>query len=85
MVKRRLNVKKLGVFIGVILVILLVVIFGIKSLIDENNLRKTTDYKLSEIGYTANEISLIKEIKKEWIQYYESILIYTSLNSLEYQ
>ena len=65
MVKRRLNVKKLGVFIGIILVILLVVIFGIKSLIDENNLRKTTDYKLSEIGYTANEISLIKELKKE--------------------
>ena len=49
------------------LVILLVVIFGIKSLIDENNLRKTTDYKLSEIGYTANEISLIKELKKEEI------------------
>ena len=67
MVKRRLNVKKLGVFIGIILVILLVVIFGIKSLIDENNLRKTTDYKLSEIGYTANEISLIKELKKEEI------------------
>ena len=67
MVKRKLNVKKLGVFIGVILVILLVVIFGIKSLIDENNLRKTTDYKLSEIGYTANEISLIKELKKEEI------------------
>jgi D-alanyl-D-alanine carboxypeptidase len=66
-VKRKLNVKKLGVFIGVILVILLVVIFGIKSLIDENNLRKTTDYKLSEIGYTANEISLIKELKKEEI------------------
>ena len=65
MVKKRLNVKKLGVFIGIILVILLVVIFGIKSLIDENNLRKTTDYKLSEIGYTANEISLIKELKKE--------------------
>ena len=56
MVKRRLNVKKLGVFIGIILVILLVVIFGIKSLIDENNLRKTTDYKLSEIGYTAMKL-----------------------------
>ena len=45
MVKRKLNVKKLGVFIGVILVILLVVIFGIKSLIDENNLRKTISKK----------------------------------------
>ena len=36
-------------------------------------------------GCCGQETKTIKEIKKEWIQYYESILIYTPLNSLEYQ
>ena len=41
--------------------------------------------KIISLSLIPQETKTIKEIKKEWIQYYESILIYTSLNSLEYQ
>lgn len=60
MVKRKLNIKKLGVFIGVIIAILVFIIVGISSLIKESKLRKTIEYKLSEVGYTDNEINILK-------------------------
>ena len=41
--------------------------------------------KIISISLIPLEAKTINDIKKEWIQYYESILIYTSLNSLEYQ
>lgn len=41
--------------------------------------------KIISLSLIPQETKTIKEIKKEWIQYYESILIYTPLNSLEYQ
>lgn len=64
MVKRKLNIKRLGVFFSVILVLLLLIIFGISSLVSESKLRKTDEYKLSEVGYTDNEIKIIlKELK----------------------
>ena len=64
MTKKKLNVKKLGVFVGIVVVILIVVIIGIKSLIDESNMRKTIEYKLGEVGYSDNEIEYIKSIMK---------------------
>ena len=67
MTKKKLNVKKLGVFIGIVVVILVVVIIGIKSLIDESNLRKTIEYKLGEVGYSDNEIEYIKTLKEDEI------------------
>lgn len=67
MTKKKLNFKKLGVFIGIVVVILVVVIIGIKSLIDENNLRKTIEYKLGEVGYSDNEIEYIKTLKEDEI------------------
>ena len=67
MTKKKLNFKKLGVFIGIVVVILVVVIIGIKSLIDESNLRKTIEYKLSEGGYSDNEIEYIKTLKEDEI------------------
>mgnify|MGYP004666843845 FL=1 len=67
MTKKKLNFKKLGVFIGIVVVILVVVIIGIKSLIDESNLRKTIEYKLSEVGYSDNEIEYIKTLKEDEI------------------
>ena len=41
--------------------------------------------KIISISLIPLEVKTINNIKKEWIQYYESILIYTPLNSLEYQ
>ena len=41
--------------------------------------------KIISLSLIPQETKTIKEIKKEWIQYYESILIYTPLNFLEYQ
>ena len=67
MTKKKLNFKKLGVFIGIVVVILVVVIIGIKSLIDESNLRKTIEYKLGEVGYSDNEIEYIKTLKEDEI------------------
>lgn len=67
MTKKKINVKKLGVFVGIVVVILVVVIIGIKSLIDESNLRKTIEYKLGEVGYSDNEIEYIKTLKEDEI------------------
>lgn len=64
MVKRKLNVKRLGIFFAIILVILILIIFGVNSLISEAKLKKTDEYKLGEVGYTENEIKIIlKELK----------------------
>lgn len=52
---------------GIVVVILVVVIIGIKSLIDESNLRKTIEYKLGEVGYSDNEIEYIKTLKEDEI------------------
>ena len=41
--------------------------------------------KIISISLIPLETKTINDLKKEWIQYYESILIYTPLNSLEYQ
>lgn len=67
--KRKLNVKKLSIFIGMIVVLLIVVILGIKSLIDEANLRKTVEYKLGEVGYSDNEIEYVKTRSEEEVNY----------------
>ena len=57
---RKLNIKKVGILIGVVLAVIILLICGIKSLINEKNLKKTNEYKLSQIGYSTNEIDVIK-------------------------
>lgn len=61
MVKKKLNVKKLGAFIGAIVLIVILGIVGIKKLVDESKLKKTIEYKLGEVGYSTNEIKVIKD------------------------
>lgn len=61
MVKKKLNVKKLGAFIGAIVLVVILGIVGIKKLVDESKLKKTIEYKLGEIGYSTNEIKVIKD------------------------
>ncbi len=41
--------------------------------------------KLIAVSLIPQEAKTINDIKQSWIQYYQSILTYTSLNSLEYQ
>lgn len=57
---RKLNIKKVGILVGVVLAVIILLICGIKSLINEKNLKKTNEYKLSQIGYSTNEIDVIK-------------------------
>ena len=61
MVKKKLNVKKLGAFIGAIVLVVILGIVGIKKLVDESKLKKTIEYKLGEVGYSTNEIKVIKD------------------------
>ena len=61
MVKKKLNVKKLGAFIGAIVLVVILGIVGIKKLVDEAKLKKTIEYKLGEVGYSTNEIKVIKD------------------------
>ncbi len=59
--KKKLNVKRLGIFCACILVLLIVLIVFINSLIEEAKLKETIEYKLGEVGYSSGEIKLIKE------------------------
>lgn len=61
MVKKKLNIKKLGIFVGIILLIIILAIIGIKKLVDESKLKKTVEYKLEHVGYSTNEIKVIKD------------------------
>ena len=69
MTKRKLNVKKLGIFIGGLVILLLLIILGIKSLIDESKLRKSVEYKLGELGYSDNEIEYVKSRSENEVNY----------------
>lgn len=61
MVKRKkLNIKKLSIFLGVVLLIIILIILGIKSIINEKELKNSIEYKLNEVGYSTNEIDIIK-------------------------
>ena len=61
MVKRKkLNLKKILIFLGIVLLIIILLIFGIKSLVNEKKLKNSNEYKLEQIGYSTNEIDIIK-------------------------
>lgn len=57
MVVRKFNYYRFFVFI----VILVSIIVGIILLIKRSNYRKTYDYKLSEVGYSKEEVQIIKD------------------------
>lgn len=61
MVNKKLNVKKLGIFCAVVLVIVLVIIYFIYSAVSNYKLSQTSEYKLGEVGYTDNEIKVIMD------------------------
>ena len=53
MVKRKkLNLKKILIFLGIVLLIIILLIFGIKSLVNEKKLKNSNEYKLEQIGYS---------------------------------
>ncbi len=59
MTVRKLNKKKLSIFCVVVLIILVTLIIGIRNLVNESKLRKTPQYRLSEVGYSTNEVKAI--------------------------
>lgn len=64
-VNKKLNIKKLGTFCAIVLVLLIIIIFVISGAIKDYKIRETYEYKLNEIGYTDNEIKIIKEKMNE--------------------
>lgn len=60
-ITKKLNVKKLGVFCGIVLVLVIIIIFVIYGAIKDYKISQTSEYRLSEVGYTENEIKVIKE------------------------
>ena len=60
-INRKLNVKRLGIFCSVVLILLIVIVFVIYGAIRDYKTSQTYEYKLSEIGYTENEIKIIKD------------------------
>lgn len=58
---KKLNYKKIGVFVGCTLVAVIAITMFVSSLVKTSNLKKTTEYKLEKIGYTENEINVIKD------------------------
>ena len=59
--EKKLNLKKVGVFTLCVLVAVFVIYYFISSTVRTANYKKTYDYKLTEIGYTENEITVIKD------------------------
>lgn len=57
--EKKLNVKKIAVAVFVLLVIIFVAYKIISNAIETSNYHKTNEYKLSEIGYTENEVKLL--------------------------
>lgn len=57
--KRKLNIKKLGIFLLGIIIIIIVFIALISNLVKTSKYHKTYEYKLSEVGYTENETKII--------------------------
>ncbi len=69
MVNRKLNVKRLGIFCVIVLVIILTLVFVISGYISDAKMRKTSEFRLSEVGYTDNEIKVItKSLNKEQVE-----------------
>ena len=57
--KKKLNYKKLGVFALIIIVVVVLLIIIISNLVKQSKYHKTYEYKLSEVGYTENEVDII--------------------------
>ena len=57
--EKKLNVKKIVVALVVLSVIVFVLYKIISNAIETSNYHKTNEYKLSEVGYTENEVKLL--------------------------
>lgn len=63
--KRKLNLKKILVAVVVILAVVFVLYSLITDAIETNNYHKTNEYKLSEVGYTENEVKVLLDMLSE--------------------
>ena len=62
MTVKKLNVKKLGIVIGLFLVIILIIIFSFRRYMDDKREKETYEYKFGQIGYSTEEITVLKEM-----------------------
>lgn len=58
---RRLNLKKVAIFILILISIVVFAIVGIKKIIEDKKMKQTYEYKFAQIGYNENEIKRLKE------------------------
>ncbi len=61
MTVKKLNIKKVVIAIVLILIIILVIAFGFKKYVDDKKEKETYEYKFGQIGYSLDEISVLKE------------------------
>lgn len=74
MKRRKLNIKKLSIFILLVVLVIVGIIMGIKGIINTIKLHKTSEYKLTKLGYTEEESKvLVKLLSKKDIEYVLSI------------
>ncbi len=62
MTVKKLNIKKLAIAVGIILLIILLVLFTIKKYMDDKKEKATYEYKFAQLGYTSDDVLVFKEI-----------------------
>lgn len=62
---KKLNYKRLGIFIFIVILILVGIVIGIVKLVNNINYKKTYEYKFTELGYTLEEFNTIDEELKD--------------------
>ena len=63
--KLKSNVKKYGLIIIVVIVFLSIGIYSYINIKNQKELEETTEYKLSEIGYSEDDIKVLTKVYKE--------------------
>lgn len=59
--QRKVNYKKVGVFVICAIIAIIAIVSFIKTMVASANEKKTIEYRLSMVGYSENEVNAIKE------------------------
>ena len=79
--KKRIK-KKPFIIIGIIIISIIALIFGIKYIINTINYRKTYEYKLLEIGYSKEETKIIEKLSDTSKDYILTLEYNKNINKL---
>ena len=61
MVVRKFNYKRFAIVLAVFIAIIVGIVYGISSLVNDIKYKKTYEYKFSELGYTKEEIKFLTD------------------------